>query len=358
MRILIYTIVKNEALHLERWYNSSKDADYHVIMDTGSTDNTIAIAKELGIKYFSSVIDPWRFDVARNRLLHVAQSAYPSSDICIAMDADEVLSPGWRERLESAWKLGETNRVRYPYAWSFKDGKPDCLFQADKIHALHSHYWKTPVHECLIPVDKESFSEITGDAFIEHHPDSSKPRSSYLPLLRLACQEDLEDDRSCHYYARELFFHNQYEEAIAEFSRHLTLKSAIWQPERASSYRYMSKCYNALNDPNRALVGAIMSVSEDLCNESLMCLALQYYMQSNWANVLNICNLVLGLKSSSSYMNESYARNEGPHDLLANAYYHLGDHSNALLHAQLALSFNPTDQRLIKNLEVLNGSIN
>jgi glycosyltransferase involved in cell wall biosynthesis len=69
MKVAVYTIALNEAKHVKRWYEASKDADYHLIADTGSTDETVKIAKKLGINVYTISIKPWRFDDARNAAL-------------------------------------------------------------------------------------------------------------------------------------------------------------------------------------------------------------------------------------------------------------------------------------------------
>ena len=71
MKVTLYAIAKNEEKFVERWFNSSKEADYHLIVDTGSTDDTILIAKKLGINVFSVNINPFRFDDARNTSLNL-----------------------------------------------------------------------------------------------------------------------------------------------------------------------------------------------------------------------------------------------------------------------------------------------
>ena len=44
MKVAVYTIALNEEKHVERWYNSIKDADYILIAATGSTDKTVEVA--------------------------------------------------------------------------------------------------------------------------------------------------------------------------------------------------------------------------------------------------------------------------------------------------------------------------
>ncbi|GAB4373528.1 MAG: hypothetical protein Kow00121_16900 [Elainellaceae cyanobacterium] len=80
-------IVKNEASQLARCLDSVKAVvDELVVVDTGSTDETIAIAKAFGaqVEQFTWCND---FSVARNESLK-----YASGDWILVLDADEVLS--------------------------------------------------------------------------------------------------------------------------------------------------------------------------------------------------------------------------------------------------------------------------
>jgi glycosyltransferase involved in cell wall biosynthesis len=81
-------IVKNEAKNLPRCLDSVKElVDEIVVLDTGSTDNTVAIAKQYGAKvyYFEWCND---FAIARNEALQ-----YLTGDWVLVLDADEVLTP-------------------------------------------------------------------------------------------------------------------------------------------------------------------------------------------------------------------------------------------------------------------------
>ncbi len=84
-KIAVYSIAKNEEQFVERWYNSAKNADHLFMLDTGSSDNTVKIAKELGINVEIQSFDPWRFDIAQNAALN----ALPKDiDMCVALDMD------------------------------------------------------------------------------------------------------------------------------------------------------------------------------------------------------------------------------------------------------------------------------
>jgi hypothetical protein len=44
VKVAVYTISLNESDFFERWYESAKDADYLLIGDTGSSDDTVKLA--------------------------------------------------------------------------------------------------------------------------------------------------------------------------------------------------------------------------------------------------------------------------------------------------------------------------
>ena len=207
MRVAVYTIALNEEHFIERWYESAKEADYLLIADTGSTDNTLDTAKKLGINVQTILVKPWRFDNARNASLALIPE---DIDLCIALDMDEVLMPGWRKELEKAFEQKAT-RPRYQYTWSWNDEEetvPGLQYAGDKIHSRFGYRWKHPVHEVLTN-DRIEEKQVWTNLEIHHHPDNAKSRSQYMPLLEVAVQEDPYDDRNTFYYARELFFHFQ-----------------------------------------------------------------------------------------------------------------------------------------------------
>jgi glycosyltransferase involved in cell wall biosynthesis len=236
VRVAVYTIALNEESFVEPWATSAADADVRIIADTGSTDGTVDAARAAGVDVHGVSVYPWRFDDARNASLALVPA---DIDYCIALDMDEVLLPGWREQLERAHENGWT-RPRYRYVWSWRaDGRPDLVYGGDKIHTRRGYRWKHPVHETLRPAGHESSGWI--DLEIHHHPDLTKSRGQYLPMLEQAVCEDPTDDRNTHYLAREFYFAGRHDEAVAEFKRHLELPKALWEPERAASMRYLAK---------------------------------------------------------------------------------------------------------------------
>ena len=236
--VYVCSIAKNEAKHVRRWAESAKDADAIYMLDTGSTDDTVAIAKECGVIVFEKKYDDWSFARARNDL----REMLPDHDAwLINMDLDEVFKDGWRDH----WKdiPEQANRIRYRYIWNWKaDGVPGVEYHGDKLVRRHSHKWVNKVHE--VNVTQEGFIEtqhFLPGFEIHHHADNTKSRSNYLPLLLEDVEENPNNDRNTYYCARELFFNGRFEESVKLFKRHLVMPESTWGPERAWSMRYLAK---------------------------------------------------------------------------------------------------------------------
>lgn len=342
MKIAVYTIAKNEEQFVERWASSAEGADYRFILDTGSTDDTVAKARALGVIVAIASIAPWRFDDARNASLALLP---PDIDICIALDMDEVLVPGWREHLEGVDVA--TTRPRYQYTWSWNGDQPGLQYGADKIHRRHGYRWKHPVHEVLVADRTEERQEWIG-LEIHHYPDSTKSRGQYFSLLELAVKEDPSDDRNQYYLAREYFFNGVYDKAAETFKQHLNNPKATWGPERAASCRYLAKC-----DPENAEEHLIQAnIEAPRRREAAVELAQYYYTQQNWKECLSWSRIALLVKEKPlDYLCEEFAWGGLPYDLAAIASYNLGDKEAACRYGEIALSLNPEDDRLARNME-------
>lgn len=338
MKIAVYAIAKNEEQFVKRWAHSCRDADFRLILDTGSTDETMREALNCGVSVSKEVFNPWRFDVARNKAL----SFIPDDiDICIALDMDEVLQEGWRESLEAISE--ETTRPRYKYVWSWnEDGTEGLVYGGDKIHARHNYLWKHPVHEVLYSQIDEVQSWCNLE--IHHHPDTSKSRGQYFPLLELAVEEDPNNDRNRFYLGREYYFYNIYDKAIEQLNIYLTL--AKWKPERAAAYRLLYK----MTKNEEYLWKAI---SEDVNRrESWVLLAQHFYEKQDWESSRYASKMALRITQKPlDYLCESDSWTWLPHDLCAIASYNLGIYEEALVHGKIALEHKPNDQRLIKNTD-------
>lgn len=348
LKICVYAIAKNESAFAERFCAAAKDADLIFIADTGSTDRTVVTAKKHGAKVASIHISPWRFDDARNAALAMLPK---DIDVCVSLDLDEELQPGWREEIERVWVDG-TTRLRYGFDWG-----AGIQFQYEKIHARHGYRFVHPCHEHPVPYGIIEQYAQTDMLLVVHKPDPTKSRGQYLDLLAMSVEEDPDDPRNAFYYARELSFHRQWDEAITECQRYLALPKATWANERCYAMRVIARCYDEKGWLEEGLNWARRATAEaPNTREPWVEVARMSYRLSRWEECLGAALSALRITEREKvYTCDPEVWGAPPHDFAAIAAWHLGMHELAESHAIIAAQLNPTDERLIANLRLIRG---
>ena len=116
-------IMRNEARRLARCLDSVIGlVDEVIIVDTGSTDNSIQIAKSYGATVLQ---DPWQDDFARPRNIGIEQAR---GDYIFIMDPDEVISKSshhdikWLTRIKGvdAFWLTTLNYGAFQHEWNYR----------------------------------------------------------------------------------------------------------------------------------------------------------------------------------------------------------------------------------------------
>ncbi len=355
-KVIVYAICKNEEKYVDKWYDSVKEADKIFVLDTGSTDNTIRKLKEKDkVVVKEEKIIPWRFDIARNKSLDMVDK---NSDICVCIDLDEVLIKGWRKLLEKHWKE-DTTRCMYTYNWSLdKNDKPIISFYYEKIHSRYGYKWIYPVHEILTCDGKEN-KIIIEDLIVNHYPDITKSRSSYLPLLELSVKEEPNNDRNMHYLGREYMYYGKYNKAINTLIKHLKLDSATWKDERAASMRFIGRCYTNLNRYEEAILWYKKAIKEaPYLRDGYIEIAILYNLLDDYNKVIYYTNKALKInKKEKTYINEVFSYNSTAYDLRSIAYYYLGKYKASLKNIKKAITMEPNNERFISNKKIIEDKL-
>lgn len=349
-KIIVYAISKNEEKFVDRWVNSMSEADEIYVLDTGSTDNTVNELAKRGVNVKTTIVKPWRFDVARNLSLGLVPE---DADICVCTDLDEIFLPGWREKLEEIW-TNDTTRLRYNYNWRLdSDGKPLVNFYIEKIHKRLGYTWTHPVHEVLTFNGNEVYA-TTDEITLNHYPDDTKSRSSYLPLLELSVEEHPEDDRNTHYLGREYMYYGKWNEAIDTLIRHLNLPTATWKDERCASMRFIARCYTNLSRYEEAKMWLDKAIHEaPYLRDPFAERAILSYDLKEWDDCIDYSMKALRIKEHpKTYINEQFSFNGTLEDILSIAFFNIEDIENAIYWVDKAIALNPDDQRLKQNRKI------
>ena len=358
-KICVYAICKNEEKFVDRWLESMSEADYIVVLDTGSTDNTYNLLKNDSrvTKVEQKEINPWRFDVARNESMKLIPE---DTTIFVCTDLDEVLEPGWADVLRSEWDEKKHKKAWYKYAWAHKgDGSPARVFYYDRIHSK-GWKWKYPVHEMPVLEDgedniipDENVLNVFDKIYLHHYPDQEKSRGSYLKLLELRVKECKEDWYGLIYLAHEYYYRDKYEKSIEVLNyiinNYLDKYSSIEQANcylfLGDNYRKLGESIDAINSYNKAIE------IEPTYREPYLNAAETYIFLEEYESAILLVNQALS-RTYRHYnwleRNDSWV--EQPYDLLALSYYHLNKYDKAYENGIVAVMLNKDDSRLRNNL--------
>lgn len=355
-KICVYAICKNETEWIDRWLDNMSEADYIVVLDTGSTDGSFEMLKTdpRVTRVEQKIITPWRFDVARNESMKLVPD---DADILVCTDFDEIFEEGWAKILREHWQPDD-DRCYYTYAWSHNSlGEPQDVFIYDKIHT-RDYYWKFPVHEVLYPKDMNKVENIlhAGEHIYLHHlQDMSKPRNYYFDLLNLSVDENPENAHCRMLLAREYLLKKDYQEAINQYLKCLDYEE-IYLPRNKlvllETYGRLGDLYgwNETEDFSKSMYYYSMFLKTDSSyREPYLCMADIYNNKGLYT--LAEATIQTGLKYSVrhyDWVERSDFWIAKADELLLTTYLGLNDYKKAAIHGKIALEHNPDDLILLK----------
>lgn len=231
----VIMIVKDEAHTLADCLRSVADiADEIVVLDTGSTDDTPAVAASLGARVEHI---PWENDFARARNASIARA---SGDWLLHLDADEVLDPSGAnevraivdtDRDSAAVEVTLANYCNDPRAWRWVASPADSPFSRGYAGYLPVGLlrlfrkqpgiaYREPVHESITASVRELGGAIrASDILIHHYGYEGTPARRlekarmYLRLAREQVRANPADVKSLHDLAEQALACGEEDEA-------------------------------------------------------------------------------------------------------------------------------------------------
>lgn len=340
VKIVAYAIAKNEIKHAERWAQTTKDADYRVVVDTGSTDGTQEKLRELGVTVYQSHVQPFRFDMARNISLGLLPE---DADACLYLDMDEICEEGFFEKVRRKWTI-ETNA-----AWvSFDTGS---TWQKDKLHSRFGWTWRYPCHEVPYWYKGGDARYVNiPEAKISHDPDQTKSRGQYMDLLELAVKENPNDARMWTYMCREYYFYQRWQDCVDAAKKQIACNG--WDVEQAAVCRWAGESEHNLGNKEKATEWFDKGVQIlPLEGEPWYGVAVDAYRNNNWSRCLDASINALERVRSMHYCYESAVWDWKAYDLASIASYNLNHLDEALAFARAAVKGDgPETDRIQRNL--------
>lgn len=231
-KISAVLIVKNESAMLARCLESVHDADEIIVVDTGSIDNTVEIAKKFTDKVFTDF--KWCDDFAKAR--NYAKSK-ATGDFILSIDADEYCHDF--SKVREAVENIEADAINVKMIMG--GSVPESFFYFSRLFKNRDDiFWVGAIHNCLnIVGTKDSEVEIT----YEYSPAHSLDPDRALRILEKEVKERGDTaPREMYYLGREYWYKQMYKECTATLGKYVQI--AHWDAEKADAFLIMSRAYS------------------------------------------------------------------------------------------------------------------
>ncbi len=276
-------IVKNEAPRLARLARSlDGQLDYWTIVDTGSSDDTVKVAREHFAGVPGQVIeDEWRgYGPSRNVALSEARR---HSDFVLTLDADDTFHgtvdrniPSGCDGMEAQYRVGELR-------W----------WLPRLVRSTTDWQWHGRAHEYLARADAPFQLGRTHSFYVVHHADGGNRDTKFqreLGLLHEDHREDSDNSRTVFYLART--YEDSGDNAQAATWYRVRTGMEGWDEETWYAQWRLGRCLLALGQADEGC-GILWRCwgSRPWRAEPLSTLAEHYRQSTQWRLCFDVCQL-------------------------------------------------------------------
>lgn len=245
-QLSVCMIVKNEEKVLGRCLDCvCQFADEIVIVDTGSLDKTIKIAKKYTDLVFS---EEWTDDFSKARNFSFSKA---TCEYVMWLDADDVVTPSEINKINTLKKNMCADVYMFKYAIAFdKNNNQTFTYYRERILKRSKNFvWEGFIHEAIAPRGHIIYSDIT----IEHRKIETKNPKRNMQIYNKKIKEGtILNPREQFYFARELFFNKKYKKCIKILKNYLKHKN-LFRPNKLDAHKTIAECYLLLGENKEAL---------------------------------------------------------------------------------------------------------
>jgi glycosyltransferase involved in cell wall biosynthesis len=375
----ICVITKNEAKTLPRLIQSLKEFQERggeiVVVDTGSTDDTVAIATKAGCKVeavgdkFITILDAETADKINKRFVVDSENEVVSAgkkffdfsaarNYCATLASNDMISCADADEMFTKLNIDELNMLilagceqfEYNFVYAHDEyGKEAIKFIQSKFYDRRKCKWVNRVHEVLSgDAKRQLLDEST--IKLEHHQQPAEHRGNYLSGLAYDCYLNPGNDRNLHYFARELMYCGRPKSALKAFNDHIAMNG--WPAEKAQSYIFRGDCFGMLNMPESQVESYNNAIFVDPTRrEAFIKLARFYKANNKPAACAAYAAAAMEIPLMPFYANDMAHYTHEPHALMYWAKGWLGDIESAKKHLLIALEYQPKNKDYLRDLE-------
>ncbi len=328
MLVSVCMIVRNEEQTLPYALRSTLGlADEVVVVDTGSTDGTLAVAREYGARVLEGG-DRRNKAAERNRAADAAHGEWT-----VVLDADERIADpaGVRAFLEAT--PADALYIRETYI--APDGMPGLSFPQMRGWRRGAYRYRYRAHE--LPIAQRPCTEARTEFVWEHRPPQDRPWKAehLLMLLLMDVDECPGEPRPVYYLGRQYMYIGAYDMAVQRLNEYLGMsKRGEWG--RGDAYDNLATCYLAQGKTAEAMQALFAAVDESPRRRDFWGrLAQAYHDRQEYAAAAGMLRTLLTQPAHNEYENP-YWRGYYPYDLLARCLWQIGEFDEGYVHAKRA----------------------
>ncbi len=348
--ISLCMIVKDEEEVLARCLDSVKDiVDEIIIVDTGSTDRTVEIAKRYTDRIYHF---PWTgsFSEARNHAFSYATMQYT-----LYLDADDVILEEDRKKFLELKKTLDpaVDSVSMYYNAGLDDhGNVTLRYRRNRLVKTSRRFqWRGDVHNYL----EVSGYIINSDVAITHMKTRHKVGRNLQIYEKKIARGDVFTPRDYFYYGNELRENGRYQQAIEAYENNLKLTEG-WIEDKIYACIYMADCYRHLGNMQKELSSLYRSFEYGKPRaEAVSRIGYCYFRKQDYRTAIFWYDLATRLPAESEQWSFSFPAywTWYPHLHMCICYYRLGDYKKAYYHNEEARKYRPNDRHILHNKSLL-----
>lgn len=344
--ISLAMIIKDEEAVLERCLLSAAPCvDEIIIVDTGSHDHSMEIAE----KYTKHIYHyPWNDDFAsaRNEAF-----SHATMDYILWLDADDIIPEAQQSKLIELKKTltFDIDIVMMKYHIAFDSEKqPIFTYYRERLIRNDARfYWIGRIHETINLSGNIKYTDIA----IHHHKLKQNDSMRNLRILKSLDHQNQLSIRERYYYAKELYEHAQYENALNQLQLFFNEKDA-WVENQIDACRIKGHCLCALKRDEEALTAYFNSFVYDLPRAEILCdIAYLYMQKQQYEHAIYWYQAALSTKKSET--SGAFIQHDCydfiPFVQLCVCYDKLHDTEKAIYYHKQALRLKPHDPIVQKN---------
>lgn len=342
MKVSVCMIARNEETTLPTALESVKGlADEVVIVDTGSEDRTVEVARSLG----ATVIEGGdRTHKAKERN-HAADAS--TGDWIVILDCDERVADaaGFRAFLETT----TTDGVYIREEFKAPDGRTTLSFPQMRAWRRGAYRYHYRAHE-LPMATRPCNEEYTGFVW-EHRPPAGRTWKDehLLHLLLLDYMECPGEARPMYYLGRQYLYMGAYKFAVEKLNEFISTSKPGWWG-RSDAFGDLASAYQLMGDTEKAMDALMRAIGENPNRRDWWGrLAEMHHLAGHHEIAIGMLKTMLELPPHNEYV-MMYWYSAYPYDLLARCLWYAGRHEEGYQYAKQAAELAPDDPRIISNL--------